>query len=144
MDAKSGSRECFESARDGYEDIVLMASDPKLPFAWTALTVPEHNYVWFALKDPRVLPSTLFWISNGGRHYAPWNGRHRRAIGLEEVVSNFHSGLAESAKPNALVSHAKRNWLGWFRTFAKVRVKTNSETMTKTQSTQTTSTAPVK
>jgi hypothetical protein len=89
-------------ARDGYEDIVLMASDPKLPFAWTALTVPGHNYVWFALKDPRVLPSTLFWMSNGGRHYAPWNGRHRRAIGLEEVVSNFHYGLAESAKANPL------------------------------------------
>jgi hypothetical protein len=91
-----------EPARDGYEDIALMASDPKLPFAWTALVVPEHNYVWFALKDPRVLPSTLFWMSNGGRHYAPWNGRHRRVIGLEEIVSHFHSGLAESAQPNAL------------------------------------------
>jgi hypothetical protein len=89
-------------ARDGYEDIVLLASDPKLTLAWTALTVPEENYVWFALKDPRVLRSSLFWMSNGGRHYAPWNGRHRRAIGLEEIVSHFHDGLAESAAPNAL------------------------------------------
>ncbi len=89
-------------AREGYEDIVLMAANPKLPFAWTALTMPENNCVWFALKDPRPLPSTLVWMSNGGRHYAPWNGRHRRAIGLEEVVSNFHSGLAASARPNPL------------------------------------------
>ncbi|MDD5198296.1 MAG: hypothetical protein PHC88_00705 [Terrimicrobiaceae bacterium] len=89
-------------AREGYEDLVLMASETTLPFAWTALTVPEENHVWFALKDPRVLPSTVFWISNGGRHYAPWNGRHRRAIGLEEVVANFHYGLAESARANPL------------------------------------------
>jgi hypothetical protein len=46
---------------------------------------------------------------------------------------------------SVLVSHAKRNWLGWFRTVAKVRVKSVPDTMTKTQSTQTTtSTAPVK
>jgi hypothetical protein len=89
-------------ARDGYEDLVLMASDEKLPWAWTALTVPGEKYVWFALKDPRVLRSTVFWISNGGRHYAPWNGRHRHAIGLEEVTANFAYGLADSAKPNAL------------------------------------------
>ena len=88
-------------AREGYEDLVQMAADPKCPLAWTALTVPEERHVWFALKDPRVLPSTVFWMSNGGRHYPPWNGRHRRAIGLEEVLSNFHYGLAESAKPNA-------------------------------------------
>jgi hypothetical protein len=89
-------------ARGGYEDLVLMASDEKLPWAWTALTVPSQKYVWFALKDPRVLRSSVFWISNGGRHYAPWNGRHRNAIGLEEVTANFAYGLADSAKPNAL------------------------------------------
>lgn len=89
-------------AREGYEDLVLLASDDKLPWAWTALTVPGERHVWFALKDPRVLRSTVFWISNGGRHYAPWSGRHRHCIGLEEVTANFAYGLAESAKPNAL------------------------------------------
>jgi len=58
--------------------------------------------VWFALKDPRVLASTLFWISNGGRHYAPWSGRHVNVMGLEELTSNFHDGLAESAGENDL------------------------------------------
>jgi hypothetical protein len=89
-------------AREGYEDLVLMASDPARPFAWTALTVPEQKYVWIALKDPRVLPSTVFWMSNGGRHYPPWNGRHRHVIGLEEVAANFDYGLAESVAPNRL------------------------------------------
>jgi hypothetical protein len=87
-------------AREGFEDLVMMASDERMPFAWTALVVASQGYVWFALKDPRVLRSTVFWMSNGGRHYAPWNGRHRHAIGLEEVTSNFHYGLAESARAN--------------------------------------------
>jgi hypothetical protein len=89
-------------AREGFEDLVLLASDASLPWAWTALTVPGERYAWFALKDPRVLRASVFWISNGGRHYAPWNGRHRHAIGLEEVTANFAYGLAESARPNAL------------------------------------------
>ena len=89
-------------AREGFEDLVLMASDDTLPWAWTAAVVPGERYVWFALKDPRVLRSSVFWISNGGRHYAPWNGRHRHAIGLEEVTANFAYGLAASAKSNAL------------------------------------------
>lgn len=89
-------------AREGYEDLVLMVSDPKLVFAWTALTVPKKRYVWFSLKDPSILPSTVLWMSNGGRHYTPWNGRHRHVIGLEEVLANFHYGLAESAKVNQL------------------------------------------
>jgi hypothetical protein len=89
--------------RHGYEDLVLMASSPDTrPFAWTALVVPEENYVWFSLKDPAVLRSTVMWMSNGGRHYPPWNGRHRRAIGLEGVTSWFHYGLAESVASNPM------------------------------------------
>jgi hypothetical protein len=48
-----------------------------------------------------VLRSTVFWISNGGRHYPPWNGRHINVLGIEEVTSYFHYGLAASARPNA-------------------------------------------
>lgn len=89
-------------ARDGYEDLVMMCADASLPFAWTAATVASEGWVWIALKDPRVLRSTIFWMSNGGRHYAPWNGRHRGVIGVEEVTANFHHGAAESIRPNAL------------------------------------------
>jgi len=89
-------------ARRGYEELVLLVSDPTLPFAWTAVTFPERRYVWFALKDPAVLRFTLLWQSNGGRHYPPWNGRHIGVMGLEEVTSYFHYGLAESAGKNPL------------------------------------------
>jgi hypothetical protein len=89
-------------ARRGFEDLVMLVSDAKAPFAWTAVTFPKQRYVWFALKNPRILPQTVFWISNGGRHYPPWNGRHVNVMGLEEVCSNFHFGLAESLRPNPI------------------------------------------
>jgi hypothetical protein len=89
-------------ARKGFEDLVLIAADTALPFSWTAVSFPEERFVCFNLKDPRVLRSTVFWISNGGRHYAPWNGRHVGVLGMEEVTAYFHYGLAESAAPNSL------------------------------------------
>src|SRR5439155_1832021 len=89
-------------ARRGFEDIVMLVADERLPFAWTAVTFPAQRFAWFALKDPRVLRSTIFWLSNGGRHYPPWNGRHVNVMGLEDVTSYFHTGLAESAGENPL------------------------------------------
>lgn len=89
-------------ARRGYDDLVMLTAEANRPFAWTAVAFPAEGYVWFALRDPGVLRHTILWMSNGGRHYAPWNGRHTAVMGLEEVTSYFHTGLAESAKPNAL------------------------------------------
>jgi hypothetical protein len=87
-------------ARRGFEDLVMLVSDAEAPFAWTAVAFPKERYVWFALKDPRVLRETVFWLSNGGRHYPPWSSRHINVMGLEEVTSYFHFGLAESARKN--------------------------------------------
>lgn len=89
-------------ARRGFEDLVMLTADAKLPLAWTAVTFPRERYVWFSLRDPRTLRHTVFWISNGGRHYPPWNGRHVSVMGIEDVTSYFHCGLAESARPNPL------------------------------------------
>jgi len=87
-------------ARRGFEDLAMILSRPELPFAWVAVTFPGERHVWFAMKDPRVLRGTIFWISNGGRHYPPWDGRHVNVLGIEDVTSYFHLGLAESARPN--------------------------------------------
>jgi len=89
-------------ARRGFEDLVMLVSDAELPFAWTAVAFPKERYVWFALKDPRVLRETILWLSNGGRHYPPWSSRHFNVMGLEEVTSYFHLGLAESARKNPI------------------------------------------
>ena len=90
-------------ARRGFEDLVMLVSDADAPFAWTAVAFPSQRFVWFALKDPRILRETVLWISNGGRHYPPWSGRHVNVMGLEDVTSYFHLGLAESARKNPLI-----------------------------------------
>jgi hypothetical protein len=87
-------------ARRGFEDLVMIGHRAAPDFAWTAVTFPKQRYVWFALKDPRVLSSTVFWISNGGRHYPPWNGRHVGVMGMEDVTTYFGYGIAASAQAN--------------------------------------------
>lgn len=87
-------------ARRGYEDLVMLVGGGRTRLGWTAVACPADGYVWFALKDPRVLTNTVMWFSNGGRHYSPWSGRHVNTLGLEEVTSYFHYGLAESAAAN--------------------------------------------
>lgn len=89
-------------ARRGFEDLIMLVTDPAQTLGWTAVTFPERRFVWFSLKDTRVLRNTIFWMSNGGRHYAPWSGRHVHVMGLEETTSYFHYGLAESAAANPL------------------------------------------
>jgi hypothetical protein len=89
-------------ARRGYDDLAMVVNKPSGPFGWTAVTFPKERYVYFALKDQQVLKNTILWMSNGGRHYAPWNGRHTNVLGIEDVTSYYHIGLAESVKANAL------------------------------------------
>lgn len=89
-------------ARRGFEDLVLVAADPSQTLAWSAVTFPRQHYVWFALKNSKLLPATILWISNGGRHYEPWNGQHNNVMGLEEVCGYFHWGLTESIRSNPL------------------------------------------
>ncbi|HOL66644.1 MAG TPA: hypothetical protein PKX93_04205 [bacterium] len=98
-------------ARAGYEDIVSLVSNPSLPFAWSAVSFPEEGYLWFGLKNPRQLACTLLWMSNGGRHYPPWNGRNRNTMGVEEVTSYFHYGLKESASPNPFSREGIKTYL---------------------------------
>ena len=84
-------------ARRGFEDLAMVVADDSLPFAWNAVTFAAEGYAWFAIRDPRVLRNTVLWISNGGRHYPPWNGRHVNVLGIEDVTAYFHDGVAASA-----------------------------------------------
>ena len=94
-------------ARRGFEDLVMVVSDAGLPLAWTAVAFPRERFVWFALKNPKVLRETVFWFSNRGRHYPPWNSRHVNVMGVEDVTANFHFGLAESASANPV---SEKGW----------------------------------
>ncbi len=87
-------------AREGFEDLVMLHHKDAEDFAWAAVVFPEKKFVWFSLKNPAHLASTVLWHSNGGRHYAPWNGRHRGVLGVEDVTAYFHLGLAASLEAN--------------------------------------------
>ena len=45
---------------------------------------------------------TFLWFSNGGRSYAPWNGRHLGVLGIEEGRAYSAYGHAASIAPNPL------------------------------------------
>ena len=94
-------------ARTGFADLLAVFKQPGESPAWmTAINRDEH-YLWFSLKDPAVLPATLFWIENHGRHASPWNGRNR-CLGLEDLCSYFADGLAPSVEENLLTREGIR------------------------------------
>ena len=89
---------------DGFEAIWMAVTDPAQSLGWSAATAAEEGWVWFGIKDRRVLPETLLWFSNGGRDYPPWNGRHRRVIGIEEICGYFHVSHAASIADNPVAA----------------------------------------
>ncbi|MGC3969405.1 MAG: hypothetical protein QM775_19200 [Pirellulales bacterium] len=89
--------------RQGYADLLCVVNEAAAEGkpAWVAAVNTAGGYLWFAFKDPKVLPSLLFWIENHGRHGAPWNGRNN-CLGLEDLCTYFADGLAPSARENTL------------------------------------------
>jgi hypothetical protein len=87
--------------RRGFCDVIQLYNKQNAGPAWVTAVNPSEGWLWFALKDPAVLPSTLFWMENYGRHAAPWRGRNC-CLGLEDVCGYFAMGLAASAKRNEL------------------------------------------
>ena len=80
----------------------------KVPTVWkdepyTDCTVfpAREGYLWFSLKDPDILPSTVLWMENRGRHMSPWDGR-TCCIGIEDVCGHLADGLSVSAGENVL------------------------------------------
>jgi hypothetical protein len=97
--------------RRGHEDGVQYICDQKKPFCFTAVSFPSRGFVYFQLKDPRVLCSTVFWMCDGGRYGAPFSGRATGVLGAEEVTGCFFSGLKESVQENALSREGFRTHL---------------------------------
>ncbi len=94
---------CRYPARRGFEDLSIAAARiRRRSLPGRPVTFPEQRFVWFALRDPKQLASTLLWFSNGGRHFPPWNGRHVNVMGIEDITAYFHAGLAASSRENPL------------------------------------------
>ena len=97
-------------ARQGFADLIQLVNEPWEKSngpAWMTATFTDSNYVWFSLKDPAVLSTTVFWIENHGRHGHPWNGRNN-CLGLEDVTAHFADGLKASMEENVLSKEGVR------------------------------------
>lgn len=67
--------------------------------SWVAAVNTQERWLWFAFKNPSLMPGRLFWIENHGRHAPPWNGRNA-CLGIEDGCMYFDRGLEASCRPN--------------------------------------------
>jgi hypothetical protein len=79
-----------------HEDFVVALERPGAHLAWTAVVRPAEGDCWLSLRRADEAPATMLWHSNGGRDYAPWSGRHRHCLGVEE---GFHGPMLGADDP---------------------------------------------
>lgn len=89
---------------EAHEDFVSAVEDPASRLGWTAVVRPAEGDLFLSLRNARLLPMTMLWHSNGGRDYAPWNGRHRGCLGVEEGAVLPVLGLSASETPDPLTA----------------------------------------
>jgi hypothetical protein len=73
-----------------HEDFIALAEAEGARLGWSAALAAKDGFLFFAVKDAVALPETMLWMSNGGRDYAPWSGRHTAVLGIEEAATSFH------------------------------------------------------
>lgn len=86
----------------GHEDFVTLVEAAGSPLGWTAVLRDAEDDIVFVLKDPRTLPVTMLWFSNGGRDYPPWNGRHLGVLGIEDGCAAGALGHAAALRGNPI------------------------------------------
>lgn len=89
---------------EGKDDFVAAVEDPASSLGWTAVVRPEEGDLILTLKNARALPMTMLWHSNGGRLYAPWNGRHTGCLGVEDGAALAVLGLSSRETPDPLTA----------------------------------------
>lgn len=90
---------------DRHEDFLTLIEVPDRRLGWTAVIREDEDDLIFVLKDPTVLPITMLWHSNGGRDHAPWLGRHRGVLGIEDGCAAGADGHAAALGPNPIARH---------------------------------------
>ncbi len=80
-----------------HEDFAIGVEAACSTLGWTAITRPSKGDLYLSLRNPRALPMTMLWHSNGGRDYAPWSGRHFGCLGVEEGAAAQMLGVSTEA-----------------------------------------------
>jgi hypothetical protein len=83
-----------------HEDLAVLVEAPGASLGWAAAVRSDSADMMLSLKNPADFPFTYLWFSNGGRFYAPWNGRHKGVLGIEEGRAYSSAGHAASIAPN--------------------------------------------
>ncbi len=85
-----------------HEDFVIGVEAAGSPLGWTTVAREKEGDLFVSLRNPALLSMTQLWFSNGGRDYAPWNGRHTGCLGVEEGLNRKMLGVSMSQTPNPL------------------------------------------
>jgi hypothetical protein len=86
---------------ENHEDFLTLVEKPGSRLGWSVVSRKAEQDRILVLKRPDVLPVTMLWMSNGGRDYAPWSGRHTGVLGIEDGRASA-SGHADSVRENEL------------------------------------------
>jgi len=85
-----------------HEDFAVGVEAAGRTLGWTAVARSREADLFLSLRNATRLPMTMLWFSNGGRDYAPWNGRHVNVLGVEEGLNRSLLGHSAQQVPNAL------------------------------------------
>lgn len=86
----------------GHEDFITLIEADSGGIGWTAVSRAAQGDIVVVLKDSRVMPVTMLWVSNGGRGYAPWEGRHDGVLGIEDGCAAGAEGHRAALGNNAV------------------------------------------
>lgn len=86
------------------EDFAILVEARGAKLGWTVLMRNAEDDMLVILKDARVLPVTMLWVSNGGRDFFPWNGRHTGVLGIEDGCAAGALGLRQSLDDTRLAA----------------------------------------
>jgi hypothetical protein len=84
------------------EDFAILVEARGATLGWTVAMRNAENDMIVVLKDPTILPVTMFWISNGGRDFSPWNSRHTGVLGIEDGCAAGAVGLRAAQGDNRI------------------------------------------
>lgn len=111
-DAKGGTIDARTYPFDTrHVDLACLVDPVDADFGWTAALAREQGFLFFAVKDPRVLGQTMLWMSHGAVAAPPWRSRHLAVLGLEEASNFFVYGHRASTAPNWLSDEGYRTAL---------------------------------
>lgn len=85
-----------------HEDFIAGVEAEGSPLGWTTVAREKEGDLFVSLRNPKRLPMTMLWFSNGGRDYAPWSGRHVGCLGVEEGLNRAMLGDSLARIPHPL------------------------------------------